>query len=78
MWIEFAFIFTIGIIILLFIVCPAVGWYVCGIVDSYIGKSNGYGRYAVIGFALLSSIGLVVFAVNMILLFSGMPALFWF
>lgn len=65
--------FIISVTILIFVINPAIGWYVCGIVDSYIGKSTGYGRYAVIGFFIMFSILMLYIFIALIMSLSGSP-----
>ena len=67
--------FIISTLVLIFVINPAVGWYVCGIVDSYIGKSKGYGRYATIGFALMFSVLLLYIGIALIMSATGNPML---
>lgn len=69
---ENAFLmFIIFVVVLVFIIAPAIGWIMCGIVDSYNGNDKGYKRNAVVGFAFMFMIGLITLVIRMILAFTG-------
>ena len=65
-------LFMVTVILLMFVINPAIGWFVCGVADYYNGK-NGYGKYACVGFVLMFMVMMLYLIATMILTLTGTP-----
>ena len=62
----------VTVVLLIFVINPAIGWFVCGVADSYNDK-NGHGKYAYVGFVLMFMIMVLHLFGTMLLSLTGTP-----